>query len=372
MLLQCFPSCSSKVNKTLEIVVARATLAGIDFADAKVRAANDRSQRKVFPVWMNCVTKLCATTGLMPVALPSGTVGSNVFCLVLKSKRMDERPRPRFHSDCRKMLLFRTFPALILLSSACNVASKASGPHSVMYAVRLSTCKGFSNPSQVWNKTSLFAGPSSRAVCHISSSGSSDGVSMDKEDLSRSSSSGRGPNSNVSRSGSRSSRSSSCLGAYGWPNLIDETIYGQLNSTRSGRKHATNSLSSCRGANRVDSNGSESAKSVDRFHSWPLEKTSSTDASPSMAVEVWRWQLWWGMTPKFPAAPQPYADPWACRHRSCSASRPLSQSAFTSPLHLILSYNASTKESKSQCSLNAAWRYAATDTSSFGAGQFPR
>jgi hypothetical protein len=136
---------------------------------------------------------------------------------------------------------------------------------------------------------------------------------MDVEDLSRSSSSGRGPNSNVSRSGSRSSRSSSCLGAYGWSNLIDETIYGQLNSTRSGRKHATNSLSSCRGANRVDSNASEPAKSADCFQSWPLEKTSSTEASPSMAVEVWRCKSWWGMTPKFPAAAQPYVDPCACR-----------------------------------------------------------
>jgi hypothetical protein len=121
------------------------------------------------------------------------------------------------------MFFLRTFPALVLLSSAWSAASKTPAPRSVTYAVWRSTCWGFSKASHVRNRTSFLAGPSSNATCHISSSSSRDGVSAEREDSSGLSSSGRGPNSNVSRSGNRSSRSRSCFGAYGWSNLMAET-----------------------------------------------------------------------------------------------------------------------------------------------------
>lgn len=51
-------------------------------------------------------------------------------------------------------------------------------------------------------------------------------------DSSRLSSSGRGPKSNVSKSGKRSSCSRSCLGAYGWLNLMEFTVCCQPHATR--------------------------------------------------------------------------------------------------------------------------------------------
>lgn len=66
-------------------------------------------------------------------------------------------------------------------------------------------------------------------------------------------------------------------------------------------KHATDLLSSWSGANSVESWMAGSANSSDCFHRRLLEKTSSTEASPSMAVvEVVEVEgaVWWGMTPK--------------------------------------------------------------------------
>ena len=42
ILVDCFPRVSSRLERTLDIDVARATLAGIDAAEAKVRSAKER------------------------------------------------------------------------------------------------------------------------------------------------------------------------------------------------------------------------------------------------------------------------------------------------------------------------------------------
>lgn len=175
--------------------------------------------------------KLWATCRLSPDARPWRMVGSKDFDLGLKRKRIDDRPSPRFQSDCKRISALSILPALWFSSSRTNVASNASGPCSVRYGDGVSIFCLFSKDSHVKNRTSLLAGPWSSAICQTSSSGSRGGVSMTMLDSSRLSRSGKGPNLNVSRSGSRSSCSRSCLGAYGWSKRMAATRAGQQDAS---------------------------------------------------------------------------------------------------------------------------------------------
>jgi hypothetical protein len=74
-------------------------------------------------------------------------------------------------------------------------------------------------------------------------------------------------------------------------------------------KHATDLLSNWSGANSVESCMDGSANSSDCFHRRLLEKTSSTEASPSMAVVEVERAKWWGMTPKVGRGSGPWRLP---------------------------------------------------------------
>jgi hypothetical protein len=176
---------------------------------------------------MNWLVKLFAASRVRPVARPSVMVGTNVLSFGLNVNRREERPSPRFHNESKRTCSFSTRPVEIFPSSLARAASKASGPASVIYGVCCLVWPGPSKASHVKNATSLLAGPKSSAACQISSSTSVGSVSAEIENSSRLSSSGSGPNSNVSRSGSWSSRSRGSFGAYGWSSLIDGTVCGQ-------------------------------------------------------------------------------------------------------------------------------------------------
>lgn len=132
-------------------------------------------------------------------------------------------------------------------------------------------------------------------------------------------------------------------------------------------KDATNLLSNCSGANRVESCMEGSANSSDCFHSRLLEKTSSTGASQSITTVEVECEGQWGMTPKAGRGSGPWRLPrlFPQRVRDFRIS-------FPSSIHSTIFGHASAQEDKSKRSFNAPRRHPAKDTAGLWARAIAR